>query len=50
MDRDGAGWSADFFEQKSERRTNQTDQHAKTKTVNIAEERALLLKEIFLVR
>jgi hypothetical protein len=36
MDRDGAGWFADLFEQKSERRTNQTDQHAETKTVNVA--------------
>src|SRR6266480_6378236 len=44
MRRDGAGWFADFLEQKSERRTNQADQHADTKSVDIAEERTLLLE------
>src|SRR5690349_15147176 len=44
MRRDGAGWFADFLEQKSERRTNQADQHTETKTVDVAEQRALLLK------
>ena len=45
MGRDGAGRFADFLEEKSERRTNQADQHAETKTVDIAEERTLLLKD-----
>src|SRR5690349_6713314 len=44
MRRDGAGWFADFLEQKSESRTNQADQYAETKTVDVAEQRALLLK------
>src|SRR6476659_552092 len=42
---DGAGWFADFLEQKSERRTNQADQDTETETVDIAEERALLLQD-----
>src|SRR5207302_8797004 len=45
MGRDGAGWFADFLEQKSERRTNQTDQYAETKSVNVTEKRTLLLKD-----
>ena len=45
MRRDGAGWFADFLEQKSERRTNQADQDTETETVDIAEERALLLQD-----
>src|SRR6266436_6247553 len=45
MRRDGAGWFADFLEQKSERRTNQADQHADTKTVDVAQERTLLLED-----
>src|SRR5256885_17231340 len=44
MGRDGAGWFADFLEQKSERRTNQADQDAETESVDIAEERTLLLE------
>src|SRR5206468_660565 len=44
MRRHGAGLFADFLEQKSERRTNQADQHADTKSVDIAEERTLLLQ------
>src|SRR4029077_12692953 len=43
---DGAGWFADFLEQKSERRTNQTDQYAETKSVNVTEKRTLLLKDV----
>src|SRR5438270_7444696 len=46
MGGDGAGWFADFLEQKSERRTNQADQHADTKTVDVAQERTLLLKDV----
>ena len=45
MGRDGASWFADFLEQKSEPRTNQTDQDTKTETVDIAEERTLLLED-----
>ena len=45
MGGDGAGWFADFLEQKSERRTNQADQHADTKTVDVAQERTLLLED-----
>src|ERR1700757_3008824 len=41
---DGAGWFSDFLEQKSERRTNQADQDTETETVDVAEQRALLLK------
>src|SRR5438309_4917009 len=44
MRRHGAGLFADFLEQKSERRTNQADQHADTKSVDIAEERTLPLE------
>src|SRR6266478_1344679 len=46
MRRDGAGWFADFLEQKSERRTNQADQYAETKSVNVTEKRTLLLKDV----
>src|SRR5438309_8997127 len=45
MRRDGARWFADFLEEKSECRTNQTDQHADTKTVDVAQERTLLLED-----
>jgi len=45
MRRGGAGWFADFLEQKSERRTNQADQHADAKTVDVAQERTLLLED-----
>src|SRR6266436_2497851 len=45
MRRYGAGLFADFLEQKSERRTNQADQHADTKTVDVAQERTLLLED-----
>ena len=41
---DGAGWFADFLEQKCERGTNQADHDAETKTVDVAEQGALLLK------
>src|SRR6267378_1756288 len=44
MRRGGAGWFADFLEQKSERRTNQADQDTETESVDIAEERTLLLE------
>ena len=37
MRRDGAGWFADFLEQKSERRTNQADQDTETETVRRAD-------------
>src|SRR5437016_12119388 len=45
MGRDGAGWFDDVLEQKSERRTNQTDQYAETKSVNVTEKRTLLLED-----
>src|SRR5438309_2075839 len=45
MRRDRADWLADFLEQKCERRTNQADQHADTKTVDVAQERTLLLED-----
>src|SRR5438270_8083370 len=45
MGGDRAGWFADFLEEKCERRTNQTDQHADTKTVDVAQERTLLLED-----
>src|SRR5260370_37231455 len=45
MGGDGAGWVDEFLEQKSERRTNQTDQYAETKSVNVTEKRTLLLKD-----
>ena len=45
MRRDGAGWFADFLEQKSESRTYEADQDTETETVDIAEERALLLQD-----
>src|SRR2546423_14493012 len=46
MGRDGAGWFADFLEQKSERRTNQADQDTEPESVDIAEQRTLLLKDV----
>src|SRR5438034_795045 len=45
MCRDRADWFADFLEEKCERRTNQTDQYAETKSVNVTEKRTLLLKD-----
>ena len=45
MRRDRAGGFVYFFEQQRERRTNETDQDAEAETVNIAEQRALLLKD-----
>ena len=45
MGRDGAGWFADFLEQKSEPRTYEAHQDTETETVDIAEERALLLQD-----
>ena len=45
MRRDGARWFADFLEEKSECRTNQADQDADTKTVDVAQERTLLLED-----
>ena len=46
MRRDRTGWFADFLEQKSEPRTNQADQYAETKSVNVTEKRTLLLKDV----
>src|ERR1700747_2251821 len=46
MRRDGAGWFADFLEQKCERGTHQADQYAETKSVNVTEKRTLLLKDV----
>src|SRR5438132_9484623 len=46
MCRDRADWFADFLEEKCERRTNQTDQYAETKSVNVTEQRTLLLKDV----
>ena len=45
MGRDGTGWFADFLEQKSERRTYEANQDTETETVDIAEERTLLLQD-----
>src|SRR5437868_11524214 len=45
MCRDRADWFADFLEEKCERRTNQTDQYAETKSVNVTEKRTLLLED-----
>ena len=45
MHRDGSGGFVYLLEEKSECRTNQANQHAETKSVDIAEERTLLLKD-----
>src|SRR2546430_10233247 len=45
MGGDRADWFADFLEEKCERRTNQADQYTETKTVDVAEQRALLLQD-----
>ena len=45
MGRDGGRWFADFLEQKSERCTYEANQDTETETVDIAEERALLLQD-----
>src|SRR6266550_3986100 len=45
MGGDRADWFADFLEEKCERRTNQADQDTETKTVDVAEQRALLLQD-----
>src|SRR6267143_5010506 len=44
MGRDGAGWFADFLEQQRDRGANHTDQDTEPESVNVAQERALLLK------
>src|SRR5882724_13103209 len=46
MGRDGAGWFADFLEQKRERRTYEADQDSEPESVDIAEQRTLLLKDV----
>src|SRR5882724_3643073 len=46
MGRDGAGWFADFLEQKRERRTYEADQDTEPESVDIAEQRTLLLKDV----
>src|SRR5205823_3245166 len=45
VDSDGTGRFAGLLEEKSECRTNQADQHADTKTVDVAQERTLLLED-----
>ena len=45
MHRHGTSRFADLLEEKSECRTNQADQDTETETVDIAEERALLLQD-----
>ena len=46
MGRDGAGWFADFLEQQCDRGANQADQDTEPESVDIAEERTLLLKDV----
>src|SRR5437899_11257418 len=46
MGRDGAGWFADFLEQQRDRGANHTDQDTKPESVDIAEQRTLLLKDV----
>src|SRR5437660_12585164 len=46
MGRDGTDRFTYLLEQKSERRTNQADQYAETKSVNVTEKRTLLLKDV----
>src|SRR5437016_3330988 len=45
MGRDGAGWFADFLEQQRDRGANHTDQDTEPESVDIAEERTLLLED-----
>src|SRR6266478_3255138 len=45
MCRDGAGWFADFLEQQRDRGANHTDQDTEPESVDIAEERTLLLED-----
>jgi len=45
MGRDGTGRFTYLLKQKSQRRTNQADQYTETKTVDVAEQRALLLQD-----
>ena len=44
MHRDRPGRFTDLLEEKNECRTSQADQHAKTKTIHIAQQRTLLLE------
>src|SRR6266446_10935302 len=46
MGRDGAGWFADFLEQQCDRGANHTDQDTEPESVDIAEQRTLLLKDV----
>src|SRR5258707_14493729 len=46
MGRDGAGWFADFLEQQRDRGANHTDQDTEPESVDIAEKRTLLLKDV----
>ena len=46
MGRDGAGWFADFLEQQRDRGANYTDQDTEPESVDIAEQRTLLLKDV----
>src|SRR5438874_11130240 len=46
MGRDGAGWFADFLEQQRDRGANHTDQDTEPESVDIAEQRTLLLKDV----
>src|SRR5207302_10668167 len=46
MGRDGAGWSADFLEQQRDRGANHTDQDTEPESVDIAEQRTLLVKNV----
>src|SRR2546426_12776986 len=46
MGRDGAGWFADFLEQQRDRGANHTDQDTEPESVDIAEQRTLLLKHV----
>src|SRR5882762_8059575 len=45
MCRDRAGWFADFLEQQRDRGANHTDQDTEPESVDIAEQRTLLLKD-----
>src|SRR6266513_842083 len=46
MGRDGAGWFLDFLEQQRDRGANHTDQDTEPESVDIAEQRTLLLKAV----
>src|SRR6266403_5706027 len=46
MGRDGAGWFADFLEQQRDRGANHTEQDTEPESVDIAEQRTLLLKDV----